>query len=341
MIERFRVHRHRLIQAGAVVAAALLVLVPTAHAAGAHIAAKARPTKTTTATLPPTTTTVPTSAPPTAITTTPPPPPSGWPGASNTGIPTGTALSPYTGPCQITAANTVIDSKTVNCDLDIHAANVQVTKSKVNGQVWLDTDLAGSSSWSASVTDSEVDAGMVQLPAVCCGNVTVLRSNIHGGQTAVQCDGGSLCLVQDSWLHGQQLPDTANWHLGGFLSDGGNLGIKLIHNQIVCDHAPNSLGEGCTGDINLIPNFATMSGVLIQNNLLGANTGSAYCTFGGEKSTSPYPHADHIVYRDNVFQRGTNSRCADYGPVTDFNPSGVGNQWINNLWDDGSPVSPA
>lgn len=270
----------------------------------------------------------------------PPPPPSGFPDATNTGVPAGTTLAAYTGPCQITTA-TVIDSKTVNCPggLDIKAA-VQITKSKVNGHVWLDTDLAGSSGWSLTLTDSEVDAGTVQLPAVGIGNLTVTRSNIHGGQTAVQCDGGTVCTVQDSWLHGQSLAAGSDWHAGGFLSDGGDINIRLIHNRVVCDAPVTSADGGCTGDINLIPNFAATSDVLIQNNLLGANSNSSYCTYGGEKSTSQYPHGDHIVYQDNVFERGSSNKCAAYGPVTDFNPNGVGNQWINNLWTDGTPVSP-
>ena len=44
-----------------------------------------------------------------------------WPGPSNTGVPAGTQLTDYTGPCSITAANTVIDGKTVNCALGIQA----------------------------------------------------------------------------------------------------------------------------------------------------------------------------------------------------------------------------
>jgi len=71
---------------------------------------------------------------------------------------------------------------------------------------------------------------------------------------------------------------------------------------------------------------------LVQNNFLGANTGSAYSTNGGEKSTSQFPHSDHIVYRDNIFQRGTNRKGSAYGPVTAFNSNGPGNQWINNKW---------
>jgi hypothetical protein len=54
------------------------------------------------------------------------------------------------------------------------------------------------------------------------------------------------------------------------------------------------------GDINLIPHFGPLHGALIQGNYLGANIGSSFCTYGGAGVENP---ADHIVYRDNVFQR--------------------------------------
>jgi len=265
-----------------------------------------------------------------------------YPNASCTGIPAGTVLSSYTGPCQITTANTVIDAKTANCDLDIRAANVTIKRSKVNGLVILDTDLAGSSGWSFTLADSEVDAGTQQRAAVSTGNMTVLRSNVHGGVTAVQCEEKSVgCLVQDSYLHGQYIKPNSNWHLGGFLSDGGGP-ITLKHNFVTCDQqAVYGDDGGCTGDINLIPNFGTAHNVTIDSNLLGANPHSAFCTYGGERSDGAYPHGNHIVYTNNVFQRGSNHNCAAYGPVNAFNSSGTGNVWTNNKWDDGTNVPPA
>ena len=194
-----------------------------------------------------------------------------WPGPGNTGVPTGTSLTDYNGPCTITTPNAVIDSKMVNCGLIIQAANVTIRKSKVNGIVLLDVDRPGSSAWTLKLEDSEVDGGPRQISAVGWGNLTVIRSNVHGGQTAVQCEENSVsCLVQDSYLHGQYIPSDQPWHLGGFLSDGGQK-ITLRHNFIVCDQPVNAVNEGCTGDINLIPNFAPINGALIEHNLLGAN----------------------------------------------------------------------
>lgn len=280
-----------------------------------------------------------------------------FPNATNTGVPSGTTLTDYTGPCVITTANLVLDSKTITCPdgLGIQAHNVTITKSKINGLVRLDEDSPAFADWTLTLTDTEIDAGIIQQAALCCGDVTATRVNLHGGQTAAQCEEQSdHCVITDSYLHGQALPDDQPWHLGGFLSDG-TLGtthcdagwcIQLIHNYIVCDHAVNSVDEGCSGDVNLIPNFAASSGVLIQNNFLGANNDSSFCTFGGEKSTSPTPHGDHISYLNNVFQKsntqpsGTTHQCARFGPVTGFSVSGVGNVFTGNVYDDGTAVLP-
>lgn len=265
-----------------------------------------------------------------------------FPGPLSTGVPSGTALTTYTGSCTISAPNTTIDSKNVNClssDLVIAAANVTIKNSKISGRVVLDNDNANVNSWSLTVQDTEIDGGVQQLPALGTANLTVIRANVHGGETAIQCEEKSTtCNVQDSYLHGQQLPVNAQWHLGGMLSDGGGP-INVTHNFIVCDQpAVYNPDGGCTGDFNMIPNFATAHNVTATYNLFGSNISSAYCTYGGDKPTSSYPHGNHIVYQNNIFQKGTNGLCAGYGPVADFNFSGTGNVWINNKYDDGTTV---
>jgi len=265
----------------------------------------------------------------------------GFPNASNTGVPAGTELSDYSGPCMITEKGTVIDSKTVNCTIVVMTADVVISRTKINGRVVLDTDRPEARDWSLTLTDSEVDAGVVQVAAVSAGNMTVLRSDIRGGQTSVQCGELALiCIVRDSWLHGQQIPEGADWHLGGFLSNGGT-NVELTHNTVICEPQPTGRDGGCTGDINLLGDFAPVSHVTITGNLLGANLGNSYCTYGGDAASKKFPHADNVVYRDNVFQRGANGMCGNYGPVSSFNDRGPGNVWENNRWEDGPLVTPA
>lgn len=117
-----------------------------------------------------------------------------FPGPSNTGVPAGTVLTNYTGSCTITTANTVIDSKTVNCDvLDIRAQGVLITKSHINGRVYIDTDRCNTASF--TIRDSRVhtpDKGNRALRA--CSyvaervnlsgagvwrNVSIVQSEIH------------------------------------------------------------------------------------------------------------------------------------------------------------------
>jgi len=266
-------------------------------------------------------------------------PQSSWPDASNTGIPAGTVLTTYTGPCTVTTANMVIDSKTVNCDLSIQASNVIVKNSKINGTIELRTDYAGASQWALTLQDSEVNGGTPQLPAVSNGNLNILRSNIHGAAASVHCDEFSVsCKVQDSWLHGQYMPSGANWHLSAFSLKGGS-NVLLHHNTMICDAPGNNVG-GCTSDIDLIPDFATISHVLIDDNFIGASIGMGYCAYGGDGLSKPYPHADNVVYQNNIFARGTNGKCGEYGPIVDFNSAGVGNKWVNNVWSDGGVVPP-
>jgi hypothetical protein len=237
-------------------------------------------------------------------------------------------------------ANTVVDAKTVNCEtLEIRAANVTIKRTKVNGGVLLDTDVSGSRNWSYLLVDSEVDAGIRQLAAVSYGNMTVRRSNVYGGQTSVQCgEHALLCNVEDSYLHGQHIPDNTRWHLGGFLSNGGT-NVRLRHNTVICDAPINNWDEGCTGDLNLFGDFAVVSDVVVDSNFLGANTANSFCLYGGSALSKVYPRGDHIIVTNNIFQRGKNRKCGAYGPVSSFDIHGVGNVWSNNKWDDGGVVA--
>ncbi len=310
------------------------------------------PVPTVTATVTETVTASPTPSPTPTPTPTPEPSPTpapgGFPNASNTGVPAGTTLTAYTGSCTISAPAT-IDAKTITCDaLLIRAPGVTITRSKIVGRVIIDTDI--DRTWSLTLTDSEVDAGAGDLPAIYNGNATILRSNIHGGHNALECqEHSSTCVMRNSWVHDQWQAPTGDTHLGGILVLGnvvpctGTLvaGVpacaEFAHNTVACDAAVNSSGGGCTGNINLLPHFGPLPGALIKDNLFVANVGSSFCTYGGAGMEHP---ADHIVYTGNVFQRGTNNQCAAYGPVTNFDAGAVGNAWSGNTWDDGTPLTP-
>jgi hypothetical protein len=258
--------------------------------------------------------------------------PSSFPSGSNTGVPAGVVLSPYTGPCTITAANTVIDAKTINCTLVIQASNVRITRSKINGNV--DSDSSGVS---VALEDVEIDGGASQEPAVGYRSVTMRRVNVHGARVSVLC--GDSCDIQDSWLHGQYMEPGSDWHVNGYLSNGGS-NVIVRHNTLACDVKDNSNGGGCTGPAASFGDFSALSNIVYDGNLLVASPGS-YCLYAGYNPSKPYgSNPSGIVVTNNVFQRGSNSKCAYYGPVSAFKP-GSGNVWSNNVWDNGGTVAAA
>jgi hypothetical protein len=252
--------------------------------------------------------------------------PSAWPGGGNTGVPAGVQLAPYTVPGCTISTNTTLDAKLITgCGTISIRAKVAFTRSKIVGQVICDY-----CNGSLTIVDSEVDGGTIKGAAVSNTNVTVLRSNIHGAAASVQC--GSHCTVTDSWLHGQYMPRGADWHDDAFITNGGT-DMTLTHNTIACDEGTGA----CSGDVFLAADFERVTNDNVTGNLLVADANVQYCTYGGSNRLG----ADHIVYRDNVFQRGANRLCGRYGPVTIFDPNVAGNVWQNNRWDTGELVPPS
>lgn len=289
------------------------------------------------------------SSPSTTISTVPPPVPCSnpvntpggpdpfggcWPGPDNTGVPTGVTLTTYTGPCVITTAGTVIDAKTVNCDLVVNAANVTISRSRVNGKIT-------SSSTGLMISDTDIDASpgsLRETSAVDGANFTILRSDIIGGIRGAWCNS---CTVQDSYIHGRDV--ASNWHVGGVRMEQYS---TVIHNAIHCDVQPTAQDGGCSADITGYPDFSPMHHWTLDRNLFMANnTGIGFCIYGGGTSGKPYSNnaqnATYIVVRNNVWQRGPNGRCGEYGPVTDYRSGRTGNVWSGNQFDNGATVNPA
>jgi hypothetical protein len=295
-----------------------------------------------------------------------------YPGASNTGVPTGTVLTNYTGPCIITAANTVIDSKTVDCYLEIQAKNVQIRNSLINGHVWIDDPTPD---YSFTITDSTVDAGPVDAThndgnkALGKSHFVATRVETVRGISGVFCEYD--CTIQDSWIHGQDFDEGGHAHESGIrlgsacgatLSgcSGDNLyphilGVQnVIHDSITCDAADNPPDAGCSADISAYGDFAPIQNNNIKRNLLLTTTGGT-CAYGGSGGGSkPYDlNAHNNIWQDNIFQRGAGNRGAGplghcgfwfaisgyvYNPPSGAQITQPGSQWTNNKWDTGEQM---
>lgn len=259
--------------------------------------------------------------------------PRAWPGADNTGVPSGTTLTKYTGPCTITSAQTIsgVDASACSAIL-IKAKGVVITKSllpRVDA-----TDSGGS----VTLSDSTVKAGAWSDGAIWGYNITASRVNVTGGQHSVHCAGN--CTVTDSWLHDQYNPAGQSYHNNAFITNGGS-NMVLRGNTLHCTATLNSTDGGCTADVSLFGDFDPVTDVTVERNLLKANNSSiSYCAYGGYQPSKAYPVATGIKYIDNVFERGANGKCGVYGPVTSFQSTASGNIWSGNTFDDGVAIRP-
>jgi hypothetical protein len=260
-----------------------------------------------------------------------------FPGPETTGVPAGTNLTPYSGPCTITQANTVIDSKTVNCYLEIRAANVVIRNSRINGRVWIDSP---GPNYSFTITDSTVDAGEVNgtsndgNKAIGKSHFTAVRVETVRGVSGIWCEYD--CTVRDSWVHGQDKDEGGRAHMSGLRMGSGQAGAgQLIeHNTIVCD-APNVAPDaGCSASITGYGDFATIQNNTLSKNLVGATPGGT-CAYGGSTKSKPYPNGANNIFKDNIFQRGSGRKCGYWYAIVDLDAGLRGNQWTNNRWDSG------
>ena len=230
-----------------------------------------------------------------------------WPGVDNTGPnAAASSMSTYTGSCTISAANTVIDSKVVNCRTIVVAASGFVLKnSYLNGGI---VQSGGNPSF--TVQDSFIDSG-VMYPAAssgapagkyACGdtgnatsdcgvtgsNFTILRTEIINSNRAAYCEAPGPCLIQDSYFHGTNLwPDASN--LAHASSVREEQGLTLRHNSLHCSYTgPFVNGEiGCSANLTGYPDFAPIKNNTVDRNLFVAAAGAAFCAYGGGTAGKP------------------------------------------------------
>ena len=263
-----------------------------------------------------------------------------WPGPNNTGVPSGVVLSAYTGSCTITAANTVIDARTVNCILTIRAANVTITRSQINGGVNVPSDAPSSASF--AISDSNVHVGDNLNTGLMRRNFSANRVDITGGRRSVYCM--TNCTVENSWAHQQGGDPGGDAHFSGMRMEQYT---TYRHNSITCE-AERGPGTGCSAGLTGYGDFAPIQNDLIERNLFyrGSGGGSTICAYGGssgDDGSKPYGHlAANIRFIGNRFVLDPDTgHCGNIETVLDFNASRPGNQWTDNLFDNGTPVSPS
>ncbi len=240
--------------------------------------------------------------------------------------------------CSLPLTNASYDSCLFTGEVNVSAANITVTRSKIVGIVNYRSSDDGSlrGLW---LTDVEIDSSGWTDAAIGNNDYTCIRCDVHGGKRGASL--GSNVTLQDSYFHGWY--SNPGDHITGASGHGGSNNI-VKHNNISCDIVNDASGYACSAALSVYGDDAPGNdNWLITNNLF--NSGSSYCVQIVGTPSKPYPNTN-ITFTDNKFGKvgaqywsKSDSLCSEFGPITGWT-SGSGNVWSGNVDSNGNTVNP-
>lgn len=154
----------------------------------------------------------------------------GYPTPATTGVPAGTTLTDYTGPCTITTAGAVIDAKRVLCeDLDVNAPGVVIRNSEVHGEIR--HSVAGEP---LQVVDSTLGppTGCDPGSAISEAHYTATRLEVRNVGDGFRYSGDNIT-VQDSYVKiCDEAGENEEWHADGMQGYFGGENAVFHHNTV-------------------------------------------------------------------------------------------------------------
>jgi hypothetical protein len=220
---------------------------------------------------------------------------------------------------------TVLDGLDLTGYVDVYANNVVIRNSRISGQSWWAVYLrAGYGHLTVENCEIFGDGVRQMQYGIASGGgwVTLRRNNVHTISNGIDVAEG---IVEDNYVHDPRY--FAGDHTDTVMSEGGppaGSSLTIRHNTAI-----NTLDQ--TGAISLFADFAPQHDVLVEHNLLA---GGGYTLYGGATGSS------NLRIVDNVFSRRVWPGGGFWGPVAYWDPTGKGNVWQGNTWEDGSPVRP-
>jgi hypothetical protein len=199
---------------------------------------------------------------------------SGFPDATNTGVPPGVTLT-ASGGLVINTPGVVIEGLDIRGMVTINADNVTLRNCRISSDSWAVVNIT-SGSTGVVVENCEINGLSGEGTRGISGQGTFLRNNIHHTEDGIYIL-GSNTLIQDNYIHDLQ----SNWsgpHYDGIATDGGVSNIIIRHNTVINPH-------GQTSALMLSNYFGSVSNVVVDNNWLEG---------GG-----------YTVYSDGQFKGGT------------------------------------
>jgi hypothetical protein len=241
-------------------------------------------------------------------------PSTGYPDASNTGVPPGITLVP-SGGLTINTAGTVIDGRDISGPVVVNAPNVTIRRSRIRTTSFWAVD---NNSTGLLIEDSEIDGLNANGTCIGSSNLTVRRANIHGCENGFNVTGTAT--VEDSYIH--DLTTANGAHTDGAQFGQGASDVVFRHNTMVSQ-------SGSTSCI-IMWNETDPQNTRVQivyNRLIG--TGAAYTLY------APRRPASQIYINNNRFKPGV------FGTTDSLRVGTTVTEFKGNVRDDtGQPLSP-
>jgi hypothetical protein len=253
------------------------------------------------------------------------PTPSTLPNADTTGPPAGTALK-ASGGVTVTTDGAVLDGYTFSGDVVVRANNVTIRNSVINGKV-----VYNAKGLKVQRTEIAGPGGGYQTkyPGIGYDNYSCDGCDIHGWGDGAHVSNNTT--ITNSWIH--DIPVSGESHNQAILSLGGS-NITITNNVLTGGDSYNF-----TAALSLLNQGLSFTDTLVKGNLFN---GGGYCVYaGGEAKGNAARPSSNVRFVDNIFGTSQYAKCGYYGPVTAYDATGAGNQWVNNRWANGGTVAPA
>ena len=196
---------------------------------------------------------------------------SGFPDATNTGVPASTTLTPAAG-MTIRTAGAVVSGLNITGMVTISASNVTLENCKISADAYASIVVQAGAT-GVTIRNCEIYGGEINGQnnegslgiAIFGGGVTVLNCNIYGSANGVSINSLKYgpVLIQDNYIHDITASGTTN-HYNGIQyngNSGGSYPLDIEHNTIINPHNQ--------ADAVMIDNWnGPVNGVTVNNNLL-------------------------------------------------------------------------
>lgn len=216
----------------------------------------------------------------------------GMPDASTTGVKSGSTLTTYTGPMNITKDGTVIENAIINGTLSVKAANVTIKNSIIqNFSTW---GVEGENAANLRIENSDfIGLGRTQVTnSAILGSGTFVGNDIQGVAIGIQLTDGA-STVRGNYIH--DLSSTqSDAHYDGITALGRQSNVLIEHNSIF---APQDHG---TASILIQNFFGPVSNLTVRDNLM---TGDPSYTMYVDASRSGGPITG-VVIENNYIEKG-------------------------------------